>query len=41
MDNPFAVAVLTMAILGALFVVFLLTASGGNARRIRVALASF
>lgn len=41
MDNPFAVGAVTIGVLSALFVAFLLTASGGNGRRIRVALASF
>src|SRR5438067_11258692 len=41
MDNPLAVAAVSIAVVIVLFVVFLLAASGGNARRIRVALASF
>ncbi len=41
MENPFAIGVVTVAVLMGLFVVFLLTASGGNVRRIRVALAGF
>jgi len=41
MDNPAAVAAVTVAIVVGLFVVFLMMAAGGNARRVRVALASF
>lgn len=41
MDNPFAVGIVTIALVIGLFIAFVLTASGGNVRRVRVALASF
>src|SRR5436853_82507 len=41
MDNPYAVAAVSVAAVVCLFVVFLLMAAGGNPQRVRVALGSF
>jgi hypothetical protein len=41
MDNPFVVGLITLVVLVALFVIFLVVASGGDGRRIGLAVASF